>query len=65
MVSRLVTTCKRRQYYKEIITETQPLLLNMNGTKANGTSNVNEILDAELTLKDCEDLGKLINCYFS
>lgn len=55
-VNRFITKLKRRRY-KEINTETQPLLLKMNGVKSNSTNHVNEILETELTLKDCEDLG--------
>lgn len=55
--NRLVTRLKKRSYYTEIIGETQPLLTAQDGKYNNNeTNNVHGILDAELTLKDCEEL---------
>ncbi|XP_063918132.1 sodium/potassium/calcium exchanger 3-like [Zophobas morio] len=52
LANRLVTKCRRKGHYQEIIAETTPLLIR-GEQKAN---EVNEILEAEFTLKDCEDL---------
>lgn len=53
LANHLVGKCRRKGHYVEIIAETTPLLTR-NGEKTNG---VNEILETEFTLKDCEDLG--------
>ncbi|KAJ8960845.1 hypothetical protein NQ318_020142 [Aromia moschata] len=49
---RFVAKFRRRNYYVEVMSETHPLLFQKNG-KCNG---VREILETEVTLKDCEDL---------
>lgn len=58
--NRLVRRCQRRSLFKEVISETHPLLghSEKNGMYALERGNV---LDSELTLKDCEDLGKYIS----
>ena len=56
LANRLVTKCRRKGHYQEIIAETTPLLIR-GEQKAN---EVNEILEAEFTLKDCEDLGEFV-----
>lgn len=56
---RLARCCRRKKSYKEIVlSETRPLL-QTNGIKTNNT-----VFDQELTLKDCEDFGKIFsnNC---
>lgn len=60
---RLLAKCRRRKNYTEVISEQRPLLLEKaeNGTVSPQT----EILEAELTLKDCEELGNpLLLSYF-
>ncbi|XP_023310200.1 sodium/potassium/calcium exchanger 3-like [Anoplophora glabripennis] len=49
---RLLAKFRRRNYYVEVMSETHPLLFQRNGKY----SGVHEILETELTLKDCEDL---------
>lgn len=54
---------KRRGYYREILHENQPLLLQSNGKVNRYNSGVEEILDSELTLKDIEELEESTNIW--
>ncbi|EFA03342.1 sodium/potassium/calcium exchanger 4 [Tribolium castaneum] len=51
LANSLVSKCRRKGHYVEIIAETTPLL-----TRGEEKSGVSEILETEFTLKDCEDL---------
>lgn len=51
----LVAKFRRPKYYKEIIDEKHPLLFKDKNGNAKGFET--DILETELTLQDCEDLG--------
>lgn len=62
-MNRLLRKCKRKKNYTEVLGETHPLL--GDPEKNNLQCNHGIIIDSEVTLKDCEDLGKVFCFIFS
>lgn len=61
--NRLVSKCRRKKgHYIEMLSEKSPLLPEPADKRCNGVS---EILNVEITLKDCEDLGAILYSKFS
>ncbi|XP_050307218.1 sodium/potassium/calcium exchanger 3-like [Anthonomus grandis grandis] len=61
---KIVTKFRRRRFYKEIISENQPLLVQSNGKVNNNySSGVHDILASDLTLKDIEELEESTNIW--
>lgn len=63
-VHRLARCCRRKKTYMEVVlSERQPLLLQNGKEKYGGAQNGliqpnGNVFETELTLKDCEELGK-------
>ncbi|CAG9771424.1 unnamed protein product [Ceutorhynchus assimilis] len=62
VMHKLVNSCKKKGYYKEIVSETHPLLLQPNGKPCYNTA-VHDIMDSDVTLKDLEELEDSTNIW--
>ncbi|KAL1498367.1 hypothetical protein ABEB36_009177 [Hypothenemus hampei] len=61
---KVITRIQRKGYYREIISENQPLLMSANGKLNHTYSNgVEQILVSDVTLKDIEEIEESVNIW--